>query len=323
MIYDSITDCVGGTPLVRLGRLFPQPGIEVLGKLEMLNPGGSVKDRSARYIVERGMKDGMIRPGTHIVESTSGNFGVALAMVAVRYGLRFTAVVDPNASRTNLRILRQFGAGIEMVRDPDSAGGYLHTRLARVQDLLAEDPDAVWINQYANELNWETHAVTTAREVIADCPERPVDVLVAAVSTTGTLHGLARGLRREWPALKVVAVDAVGSVIFGTPPGPRMLPGVGSSRVPELLTPSEIDRVVHVDDAAAIRGCHRLLRQEAIFAGGSSGSVVAAVEELLPELPRPRRILTLLADRGERYLDLVYTDEMAIEHGELAYSSSP
>lgn len=320
MIHDSITDCVGNTPLVRLDRLFPQRDIEVLAKLEMLNPGGSVKDRSARYIVERGIGDGMIRPGTHIVESTSGNFGVALAMVAVRHGLRFTAVVDPNASRTNLRILRQFGAEIEMVREPDSAGGYLHTRLARVQDLLTEDPDAVWINQYANHLNWETHAVTTAREVIADCPD-PVDVLVAAVSTTGTLHGLARGLRRVWPALQVVAVDAVGSVIFGTPPGPRMLPGVGSSRVPELLTPAEIDRVVHIDDAAAVRGCHRLLRQEAIFAGGSSGSVVAAIETLLPELPRPSRVLTLLADRGERYLDLVYTDEMAIEHDELAYSS--
>ncbi|AWZ04402.1 MULTISPECIES: 2,3-diaminopropionate biosynthesis protein SbnA [unclassified Streptomyces] len=320
MIHNSITDCIGATPLVRLGRLFPQHGIEVLAKLEMLNPGGSVKDRSARYIVERGIRDGMIRRGTRIVESTSGNFGVALAMVAVRYGLRFTAVVDPNASRTNLRILRQYGAEIEMVSEPDHAGGYLHTRLARVQDLLADDSDAVWINQYANELNWETHAVTTAREVIEDCPE-PVDVLVAAVSTTGTLHGLARGLRREWPALKVVAVDAVGSVIFGTPPGPRMLPGVGSSRVPELLTPGEIDQVVHIDDAAAIHGCHRLLRHEAIFAGGSSGSVVAAIEELLPELPRPSRILTLLADRGERYLDLVYTDEMAIEHDELAYSS--
>jgi cysteine synthase A len=319
VIHDSVTDCVGGTPLVRLSRLFPQPGIEVLAKLEMLNPGGSVKDRSARYIVEHGIHEGMIRRGTRIVESTSGNFGVALAMVALRYGLRFTAVVDPNASRTNLRILRQFGADIEMVHEPDSAGGYLHTRLARVQDLLAEDPDAVWINQYANDLNWETHAVTTAREVIEDCPE-PVDVLVAAVSTTGTLHGLARGLRRRWPALKVVAVDAVGSVIFGTPPGPRMLPGVGSSRVPELLTPAEIDRVVHIDDTAAIRGCHRLLRHEAIFAGGSSGSVVAAIEEILPELPRPSRVLTLLADRGERYLDLVYTDEMAIEHNELAYS---
>ncbi|MEU6846109.1 2,3-diaminopropionate biosynthesis protein SbnA [Streptomyces sp. NPDC046716] len=320
MIRDSITDCVGGTPLVRLSRLFPQDGIEVLAKLEMLNPGGSVKDRSARYIVERGIADGMIRPGTHIVESTSGNFGVALAMVAIRYGLRFTAVVDPHASRTNLRILRQFGAEIEMVAEPDTAGGYLHTRLARVQDLLTADPDAVWINQYANQLNWETHAATTAREVIDDCPDG-VDVLVAAVSTTGTLHGLARGLRHVWPRLKVVAVDAVGSVIFGTPPGPRMLPGVGSSRVPELLTPGEIDRVVHIDDAAAVRGCHRLLRQEAIFAGGSSGSVVTAIEELLPELPRPSRVLTLLADRGERYLDLVYTDELAIEHDEFAYSA--
>ncbi|MEV0092418.1 2,3-diaminopropionate biosynthesis protein SbnA [Streptomyces sp. NPDC050738] len=312
MIYESVTDCIGNTPLVRLGRLFPQEGLDVVAKLEMLNPGGSVKDRSARYIVERGLRDGTIHPGSRLVESTSGNFGVALAMLAVRHGLRFTAVVDPNASRTNIRILRQYGVDIELVSELDHAGGYLHSRIARVKDLLSEDPDAVWINQYANRLNVETHVATTAREILDASPD-PIDVLVAAVSTTGTLHGLARGLRKRWPRLRVVAVDAVGSVIFGTPPGPRMLPGVGSSRVPELFTPSEIDQVVHVDDAAAIRGCHRLLRHEAIFAGGSSGSVVAAIDEIAPQLPRPCRVVTLLADRGERYLDLVYTDETAIE----------
>lgn len=316
MIHESVTDCVGNTPLVRLSRLFPQEGVEVLAKLEMLNPGGSVKDRSARYIVEQGVRDGTIRQGTRIVESTSGNFGVALAMLAIRYGLRFAAVVDPNASRTNLRILRQYGAEIEMVTEPDQAGGYLGSRLTRVQELLTEDRDAVWINQYANELNWETHAMTTAREILDASPD-PIDVLVAAVSTTGTLHGLARGLRRRWPRLKVVAVDAVGSVIFGTPPGPRMLPGVGSSRVPELLTPEEIDQVVHVDDAASVRGCHRLLRREAIFAGGSSGAVVEALDRLIPGLARPSRVVSLLADRGERYLDLVYTDDSAIENAGL------
>lgn len=309
MIYDSIVDCVGRTPLVRLDRLFPQPDVHVLAKLELLNPGGSVKDRPARFIVEQGLLDGTIARGTWLIESTSGNLGIALAMVARIHGLRFTAVVDPHVSSTNLRILRQFGADVEMVRDPDPSGGFLHSRLRRVHQLITTHRDAVWINQYANELNWQSHFFGTAEEILDDV-DGPIDVLVAAVSTAGTIHGLARRLRKANPALRVVAVDAVGSVIFGTPPSTRKLPGIGSSRVPELLVPEEIDQVIHVSDAEAIQGCHRLLRTEAIFAGGSSGSLVAALERLVPELP-PCRVVTVFPDRGERYLDLVYTTDAA------------
>ncbi|MET9919968.1 2,3-diaminopropionate biosynthesis protein SbnA [Streptomyces sp. NPDC059605] len=310
MIHESVLDCVGGTPVVALGRLFPDAGVEVLAKLEFLNPGGSVKDRAARHIVRSGLADGTIGPGTHLVESTSGNFGIALAMACRIHQIPLTVVVDPNITPSNLTLLRRLGANVEMVTELDErGGGYLNQRLRRVQELLATLPDAYWINQYANELNLQAHQ-ETGREILAQVPG-PLDLLVAAVSTTGTIHGVAGILREAHPALRVVAVDAVGSVIFGTASRMRRIPGIGASRVPELLRREEIDQVVHVTDEQAVGGCHALLDQEGILAGGSSGSVVAALRTLIPSLPvggRPLRIVTLLPDRGERYLDLIYAD---------------
>jgi cysteine synthase A len=324
MIHRSIADCIGHTPLVSLDRIFPTPGVEVLAKLEFMNPGGSVKDRPARFIIEQGLRDQTIRPGMHLVESTSGNLGIALAMTARVYGLTFTAVVDPKISPTNLKILEHLGAQIDLVREPDDQGGYLKTRIRRVQELLAARPGSLWINQYANQLNWQAHYHGAGHEIVEQL-DGPIDCLVAAVSTTGTILGLARRLRQDFPALNVVAVDAAGSVIFGTPPGPRELPGIGSSRVPELFTPAEIDDVIFVSDWESTRACRELALKEGIFAGGSSGSVVAAIQKLIPRVARPYRILTIFPDRGDRYLDLVYSDAWAerLPQVEVPYHPEP
>lgn len=307
MIHESIVGCIGRTPLVRLRRLFPYAGVEVVAKLELMNPGGSVKDRPARFIIEHGLRSGELKPGMHIIESTSGNLGIALAMLAKIHGLNFTCVVDPKIARANLQLIERLGARIERVEEPDDQGGYLKNRIARVERLLAEIPGSVWINQYANARNWQAHYYGEGEEIAAELDGAP-DHLVVGVSTCGTITGLARRLRELYPGLRVIAVDAVGSVIFG-PPGPRELPGLGASRVPELLQRDEVDEVVHVRDSDAALGCRLLLRHEGIFAGGSSGSVVAALRLLLPRLPRPCRVLTLLPDRGERYLDTVYDDD--------------
>jgi 2,3-diaminopropionate biosynthesis protein SbnA len=315
MIYDSVLDCVGSTPMVRLDRCFPDRDMEVLAKLEMLNPCGSMKDRPARFIVERGLRDGLLCPGMRLVESTSGNLGIALAVAARMRGLSFTAVVDPNTSPTNLRLLELFGADVEMVTEPDDAGGYLHTRVQRARHLAETLPDAVWVNQYANTLNWRAYYETLGAEILSAI-DGPVDYLVAAVSTTGSLHGIARRLRERHPRLHVVAVDAAGSVIFGAPPRPRRIPGFGASRVPELLREEEIDQVVHVDDAESIAGCRRLVDTEGILAGGSSGAVISAIGGLCEQLNGPARVVTVLADRGERYLDLVYGDADGAAVGE-------
>src|SRR5919197_388488 len=265
MLYSSVVACVGRTPLVVLGRQFPPPGPTVIAKLELLNPSGSMKDRSAVYIVEQGIADGTITADSHLIESSSGNFGIALAAAARVYGLAFTCVVDPKTTPANLRILGQLGPRVELVTDSDDHGCHLDARLARVAQLCREHPGSVWINQYANGRAWQPHSHGTAGEILADL-DRPLDCLVAPVSTTGTILGLARRLREDFPRLHVVAVDAAGSVIFGGPPRPRPL------------------------------------------AGGSSGAAVVAIERLRPRLPEHWQVLTVLPDRGDRYLDQVYDD---------------
>lgn len=308
MIKDSILDCIGNTPLVYLNRLFPDVNIEVVARLEFLNPGGSVKDRPAKFIIEHGLKEGFINEKTHIVESTSGNLGIGLAMVSRIYNIKFTAVVDPKISSTNLKILKSLGANIDMVTELDDEGGYLKTRIKRVQDLVNQDEHNFWINQYANDLNWQSH-YHGADEILKSMKE--IDCLVLAVSTTGTINGIARKLKKTFPHIKIVAVDAVGSIIFGTKPGPRDIPGIGASRIPELFSPEEIDEVIHVTDRESGLGCRELALKEGIFAGGSSGSVISAIKKLtIPNgTSKSYKVLTLFPDRGDRYLDLVYCDE--------------
>lgn len=307
MSYDSVLDCVGATPLVHLKRCFPHASVEVMAKLEMLNPCGSMKDRPARYIIEQGVQEGSLRPGMRLVESTSGNLGVALAVAARMHRLSFTAVVDPNTSPTNLRLLEVFGADIDMVTALDSSGGYLHTRVDRAREHAAASPDVVWVNQYANERNWRAYYDTMGPEILRDT-DGPIDYLVGPVSTTGSLQGTARRLRESYPDLKTVAVDAVGSVIFGRQAAKRRIPGFGASRVPEIFNAEEIDEVFHIDDTGSTTGCRRLAETEGILAGGSSGAVITALGRLLDRASGPSRVVALLPDRGERYLETVYDD---------------
>lgn len=304
----SIANCIGNTPIVRLNRIFGNQDVRVYAKLELLNPGGSVKDRPAKFIIEQGLRDGSIPKGAHLIESTSGNLGVALAMMSRVHHLQLTCVVDPNISKTNLEIMKLYGAHIEMVTERDACGGYLETRIARVKSLLQEKQNGVWINQYANVRNWQSHYHGEGEELLKQLPERP-DYLVMGVSTSGTILGIARRLREAYPELKVIGVDALGSMLFGNKPGKRFLPGIGASRVPELLARGEIDDVIYASDLESCESCLDLVKDEGIFAGGSSGSVVAAIKKLIPHIPKGSCIATLFPDRGDRYMDLVYNAE--------------
>ncbi|WP_053366306.1 2,3-diaminopropionate biosynthesis protein SbnA [Bacillus sp. FJAT-27245] len=307
-IKQSIADCIGNTPVVSLKRLFPGRDVDIFAKLEYMNPGGSMKDRPARFIIEHGLKEGTITPDTHLIESTSGNLGIALAMMATLFNLKLTCVVDPKISPTNLKILKCLGANIDMVTEPDEHGGYLKTRIKRVNELTGKNQNALWINQYANENNWKSHYYGAGTELAEQLPDN-IDYFLAPVSTSGSIMGISRKLRERFPKIKVIAVDATGSVIFNSPPADRELPGIGASRVPEILNKAEIDEVVHVTDYESALGCRRLLETEGIFAGGSSGSIIAALHKILPSLPNGSRVVTLFPDRGDRYLDLVYDDE--------------
>jgi N-(2-amino-2-carboxyethyl)-L-glutamate synthase len=306
LLINTLEECIGNTPMVKLKSLFPQQN--VFAKLEFMNPGGSMKDRPAKYFIEQGLKAGQITTDTHLIESSSGNLGIALAMIARSHNLSFTCVVDPKISQTNLKILKTFGANIVMVEEKDDQGGYLKTRINKVKELLQKVPKGYWINQYANENNWKAHYLGTGTEMLQQI-NVTLDYLVVPVSTTGCIMGTSRKLREKHPNLTVIAVDAVGSVIFNTPPGKRELPGFGASRVPEILDYNEIDRVIHVNDLESVEGCHELLQSEGIFTGGSSGAAVAALKKLVDSLDTRENIVTIFPDRGDRYIDTVYDEQ--------------
>ena len=313
MLLDGILSAIGRTPLIRLRRLYPHLPFRLYGKLEALNPAGSSKDRPAHAILQAAMREGLIDAETAIIESSSGNMGVGLAQFCRYHGLRFICVVDARTASQNLSILEAYGAEIEVITEPDASGDLLLTRLAKVRSLLAEIPNSFWPDQYANRNNSASHYDSTIREILDDLDE-PLDYLFCAVSTCGTIRGCAEGLRDHGQKTRVIAVDAEGSVIFGGQSKKRMVPGLGAGRVPELCAPELVADVVRVTDLDCVEGCRRLVDREAILAGGSSGGVVKAVEKYAEKIPEGANCVVILPDRGERYLDLVYSDRWVQEH---------
>jgi 2,3-diaminopropionate biosynthesis protein SbnA len=320
VIRASVLDAIGSTPLVRLSRLYPHLPLELFAKLEATNPGGSLKDRPAWNILRRALDAGVIDDGTVIVESSSGNMGIGLAQACRYLGLRFICVVDPRITSQNLALLRAYGSEVEMVEEPDPVSGeFLQARIARVQALLTAYPSTFWPDQYANRHNSDAHAETTMRE-IAEATDGRIDYVLCATSTCGTLRGCAEYVRAAGMSTKVVAVDAVGSAIFSTQRARRVIPGFGAGIVPDLLDPQLVDLQVHVSDLECVVGCRRLVRREAIMAGGSAGGVVMAVERLHAVLPEGARCALVLCDRGDRYLDTVYSDSWVTAHfGDVAH----
>jgi 2,3-diaminopropionate biosynthesis protein SbnA len=313
-VRDGILSTVGNTPLVLLSRLLPSTNFRLLAKLEALNPGGSIKDRPALVILEEALRTGEVRPGTVVVESSSGNMGIGLAQACRYHGFRFICVVDPRTSEQNLRMLRAYGAKIDMVREPDPVSGeFLQARLNRVQELLGEIGGAFWPNQYANRNNPGTHYQTTMHEV-ATALAGQVDVLFVATSTCGTIRGCAEYIRDYGLSTHLVAVDALGSQIFSTQRAERLLPGLGAGLRPPFCELSLINEVVLVTDLDCVTGCRRLVAREAILAGGSSGAVIAAVERLQDKIPPGANCVAIFPDRGERYLETIYDDSWVRQH---------
>jgi 2,3-diaminopropionate biosynthesis protein SbnA len=310
----GVLGAIGGTPLIELERLFPDGGLRIFAKLEALNPGGSIKDRPAVAIVEEALRCGLIRPDTVVVESSSGNMGIGLAQACRYHGLRFVCVVDTKVAPHNLRVLEAYGAEIERVTEPDPATGeFLQARLARVQALLRQWPHSFWPNQYANENNPGSHYRTTMAEV-AEQLDGDVQYLFAATSTCGTIRGCAEYVRDHGLPTRVVAVDAVGSLIFRDQKADRMIPGLGAGLRPPLCDLSLIDEIVHVSDMDCVVGCRQLLQREAILSGGSSGGVIAALGYVRDRIAPGSICVVVLCDRGERYLDTIYDDSWVDLH---------
>src|SRR3989454_1733997 len=282
-------------------------GMNLFAKLEYVNPVGSIKDRAAYWILTRAAERGEICEETTMIESSSGNFAAALAAYTHLVGLRFIPVIDPYISGTYESFLRRICPTVVKVEERDDTGGFLKTRLAKVKELCATIPNAYWTNQYENLDAMEAHYELTATEICADFDS--LDYVFIGVGTAATIAGVSRRLKEHYPNIRVIAVDAEGSAIFGGAPRKRHIPGIGSRLVPQLLSHARIDDVVLISERETVQACQELLTTHGLFVGGSSGTAFAAVKRYTEKMTRRSRrptVLFLCADRGTAYLDTVF-----------------
>lgn len=299
MLANTILDTIGGTPHVRINRLFGERA-EVWMKLERANPGGSVKDRIALAMVEDAERRGALKSGGIIVEPTSGNTGIGLAMVAAVKGYRLILTMPESMSIERRRLMALFGAEFELTPRENGMNGAIE----RARAIVRENDDAWMPAQFDNPANVEVHERTTAEEIRRDFPNG-LDYLITGVGTGGHLTGCARVLKKEWPDLEVLAVEPTGSdVISGGTPGPHKLQGLGAGFIPGNLDVDVLDGVIRVEEEDAFEYTRRAAREEGLLVGISSGAALAAVAQKLPEIHEGARVLTFCFDTGERYLSV-------------------
>ena len=299
MKADSILATIGNTPHIRINRLFG-PDANVWIKSERSNPGGSIKDRIALAMVKSAEKSGALQPGGTIIEPTSGNTGIGLAMVAAVKGYKLVLVMPDSMSVERRRLMLAYGASFDLT---PRAGG-MKAAIARAQELIAATPGSWMPQQFENPANIDVHARTTAQEILADFPEG-LDVLITGVGTGGHLTGCARVLKAAWPQLKVFAVEPSASpVISGGAPAPHPIQGIGAGFIPKNLDISLLDGVIQVDAEPAREMARRSASEEGMLVGISSGATLAAIAQKLAELPAGARVLGFNYDTGERYLSV-------------------
>ena len=295
----SILQTIGNTPHVRINRLFPSR-VEVYMKLERANPGGSIKDRIGLSMIEDAEQHGILKKDSVIIEPTSGNTGIGLAMVAAVKGYKLILVMPESMSLERRRLMAAYGAQLELT---PRAGG-MKGAIARAQEMVAQTPNAWMPQQFENEANIEVHRRTTAKEILQDFPEG-LDYIITGVGTGGHITACAEELKKVWPKLKVFAVEPTKSpVISGGPPGPHPIPGLGAGFIPKNLHVDSIDGAITVPEEEAFDFARRSAKEEGIFVGISSGAALAAVNRKLPEIPDGSRVLTFCYDTGERYLSI-------------------
>lgn len=299
MKAENVLATIGNTPHIRLSRLFPDH--EVWIKSERANPGGSIKDRIALAMVEAAEKSGALREGGTIIEPTSGNTGIGLAMVAAVKGYKLVLVMPESMSIERRRLMLAYGATFDLT--PKEKG--MKGALERARELIDETPGAWMPQQFENDANPEIHARTTAQEIIADFSDSPIDVMITGVGTGGHLTGCAEEMKAVWPTMKAYAVEpALSPVISGGQPGPHPLQGIGAGFIPENLHTRSIDGAISVDADEAKDMARKSAAMEGLLVGLSSGATLAAIAKKLPELEKGMRVLGFNYDTGERYLSV-------------------
>ncbi len=295
----SILDLVGNTPVVELARINNTKSL-ILAKLEALNPSGSIKDVMALYMMDVAEKRGMLKPGSKIIEATSGNTGISFAMLALLKGCQFVAVMPEHMSKERRQMMQAFGAEVVLTPEKDGFPGALD----RVEQ-LAKEIKGVWLpRQFDNPDNIAAHREITAKRILKEVRDR-IDVFVAGVGTGGTLMGVAEALRKVYPNVKIVAVEpAESAVMSGGKPASHLIQGIGSGFVPSLVNMDLIDEVIKVKSNDAVAMTRRLMKEEGLMVGISSGANVLAALEVAQRLGKGKTIVTILPDRGERYLSM-------------------
>jgi cysteine synthase A len=298
--HHDVTKLIGNTPLVRLNRLSPEGGATIYGKLESVNPGGSVKDRICLNMIIEAERSGRLKPGATIVEPTSGNTGIGLALIAAVRGYKVILVMPETMSQERVHLLASYGA--ELVRTPGWEG--MLGSIREVDRILSGNPSYFKPDQFANPANPDTHRKTTAVE-IWEAMGGAVDAFVSGVGTGGTITGCGEVFKLHNPEIRIIAVEPSASpVLSGGTPGPHKIQGIGAGFVPEVLNRQVLDRIVTVSDADAYQTSKLLARQEGLFVGISSGANVWAAQQIARELGPGKNVVTILCDTGERYLSM-------------------
>jgi cysteine synthase A len=312
-IRDGFAGTVGNTPLIRLARLSEETGCEILGKAEFLNPGGSVKDRAALYIIRDAERRGTLKPGGTVVEGTAGNTGIGLAHICAARGYRCVIVIPDNQSQEKMDLLRVLGAEVRPVPPKPYVDNDNYQKIAG--RLAAELPNAIWANQFDNVVNRQAHYETTGPEIWNDTGAR-LDAFVSAVGTGGTLAGTARALKERDPKVRIVLADPHGSALYSwaktgelKAEGSSIAEGIGTTRITANFEGTPVDDAVRVDDQSAVTMVYRLLREEGLYVGGSTGINVAAAVAVAKQLGPGHTIVTLLCDRGSLYFQRLFNPE--------------
>ncbi|MFV9568049.1 cysteine synthase A [Thermoanaerobacter mathranii] len=299
-IYEDIAQLIGNTPMVKLNRIVPEDAAEVIVKLESFNPGGSVKDRIALNMIKKAEEEGRLKPGGTIVEATSGNTGIGLAMVSAVKGYRLILVMPDTMSIERRNLLLSYGA--ELVLTPGAEG--MKGAIKKAQEILESNPDYIMLDQFKNPANPEIHELTTAKEILKDT-NGIVDAFVAGVGTGGTISGVGKVLKQYNKDIKIFAVEPEESpVLSGGEPGPHKIQGIGAGFVPDTLNLDVIDEIIKVKERDAFEMSMKLAKQEGILCGISSGANVFAAIEVANRLGKGKRVVTVLPDTGERYLSM-------------------
>ncbi len=300
-VVNSVTELIGGTPLVRLNRVVPEDSAEIYLKLEYQNPGSSVKDRIAISIVEEAEKQGLLKPGGTIVEATSGNTGIGLAMVAAAKGYKCVIVMPETMSLERRNLLRAYGA--ELVLTPGSEG--MNGAVKKAESIVQENPDYFMAEQFKNKANVKIHRETTGPEIVEAIESigGSLDAFIAGIGTGGTITGAGEVLKERFPDIKIYAVEPAASpILAGGQPGPHKIQGIGANFIPEILNRDVYDQIIHVENEEAFEVARRVAKEEGVLSGISSGAAVHAALKVAKELGKGKRIVVIIPSNGERYL---------------------